>query len=161
LTRWLEAMSEAQQMLCEGLTRVAAPQPPEPEHEAGAAGPMLDTAQPAAPAGLFVRGEQFATTSAAHSNPAGGSEANCAVDAERDDPAPATQAAQEPGVNVTSEEEALLGTLDETTARAVRVKRRLNSGKTLQELIEQVQASQAKTDNAARSTKRWWRKNES
>lgn len=69
---------------------------------------------------------------------------------------PQVPAADEPSTAPVSEEEALLATLDEPIAKAVRIMRRLNSHKPIQELVEQAQKHVA-DQPAKTATKAWFR----
>lgn len=56
------------------------------------------------------------------------------------------------------EDEALLATLDEETAKAVKVMRRLSPNKRVAELVEQYRARKQQTPGASKQKSSWWRK---
>lgn len=57
------------------------------------------------------------------------------------------------------DDEALLAQLDEETASAIRVKRRLsNNQRSVQELLEEIRAEQKPTDGKTQPRTQWWRR---
>ncbi len=57
-----------------------------------------------------------------------------------------------------AEDEALLATLDEETANAIRVRRRISRGRrSVQELLEEIQSTRPSAKGPGPQRKRWWR----
>lgn len=71
--------------------------------------------------------------------------------------APAAEKPEEPARSQPSEDEALLATLDEETAKAIRIMRRVDFGRrSVAELLKEYQASRSQTQQSSGKGKSWW-----
>jgi len=146
LSSWLEVMSRAQTALRDRAQPQAVPQP------TGRAAQSETPARPATSRGMFVVSDPQALPSGR-------------ADARRKTPGKvgrrAPPAAPPEVAALGAEEEALLATLDEETATAIRVKRRLGGTKSVRELIEEATATESAPGSGRKSGKKgWWRRND-